>query len=67
MSDEMVCIRIPESKEKMRAYFPEDPKGDFTIQYKFDIYKLQKPFLRLYSNYFKQKIGFDLPAIEIDE
>ena len=62
----MVLIQIPESKQKMRVYFPEDPKGDITIIFKEGSYKLQKAFLRLYSNYFKTHISFTSNVLQLN-
>ena len=63
----MVLIHIPETKEKLRPLFPEDPRSDIVIMHKGKSYLLRKVFLRLHSNYFKSSIGFNTESLEISK
>lgn len=54
MHDGHIKIRLPNAREKLQTFFPEDPRGDIKIEYGSKQFKLQKAFLRLESSYFKK-------------
>ena len=67
MSEEIVSMRIPTTREKLKVNFPEDPKGDFSLVFKSKVFKLQKAFLRLDSGYFKRICTSQTNILEIRE
>ena len=65
MSEELVSIRIPTAREKLKSQFPEDPRGDFTLIFKSKVFRLQKPYLRLDSGFFKKICTSQTNSFEI--
>jgi hypothetical protein len=47
MSEDKIRIRLPNARDKLQQFFPEDIRGDVKIIYGKSSFKLQKPFLRL--------------------
>ena len=47
MQEDKIKIKLPNAREKLQQFFPEDPRGDIKIDYGNKHFKLQKAFLRL--------------------
>lgn len=65
MNEDCIQIRIPNAREKLKACFPQDPKGDIRLVFKSKVFNLQKAYLRLESGYFKRVCSPGTNLLEI--
>lgn len=66
MGDEMIQLNLDTASGKLREMFPNDSKGDVTIIFRNQEFKLQKAYLRLQSKYFESKLCGKRTILEID-
>lgn len=66
MGDEMIELNLDTVSEKLRELFPNDSRGDVTIIFREQKFKLQKAYLRLQSKYFESVLCGKRTILEID-